>query len=79
MEKMSEDKLERFMERTMYIFQFVMACIMFLCVSAGVVAHIIKGNITSFLGYLVSFVFLYLTWVLVRISYREMRKETNNK
>lgn len=73
MEKMSEDKLERFMERTMYVSQFVMACVMLLCVAVGVTAHIIKGNITSFLGYLVSFVFLYLTWILVRIAYKEMR------
>ena len=29
MEKISEDKLERFMEKTMYVSQFVMSCIMF--------------------------------------------------
>lgn len=74
MEKMSEDKLEKFMERTMYVSQLVMACVMLLCVAVGVVAHIIKGNITSLLGFLVSFIFLALTWSLVRISYREMRE-----
>lgn len=78
MEKISEDKLERFMERAMYVFQFVMACIMFLCVVASVVANIVRGHIASILGYLVSIIFLALTWSLVRISYKEMR-EFNKK
>lgn len=78
MEKISEDKLERFMERTMHVSQFVMACIMFLCVVASVVANIVRGHIASILGYLVSIIFLALTWSLVRISYKEMR-EFNKK
>ena len=78
MEKISEDKLERLMERTMHVSQFVMACIMFLCVVASVVANIVRGHIASILGYLVSIIFLALTWILVRISYKEMR-EYNKK
>lgn len=69
--------MERFMEKIMYITQFAMACVMLLCVVIGVVAHIIKGNITSIIGYLVSFIFLYLLWVLVRTAWREMRDEKN--
>ena len=78
MEKM-EDKMEKFMERTMHVSQFVMACIIFLCVVVSVVVNIARGHIASVVGYLVSISFLCLTWSLVRISYREMREESNNK
>lgn len=78
MEKISEDKLERLMERAIYLSQFVIACIMFLCVVVSVVANIVRGHIASILGYLVSIIFLALTWSLVRISYKEMR-EFNKK
>ena len=79
MEKISEDKLERLMERAMYLSQFVMACIMFLCVAILVVVNIARGHIASVLGYLVSLIFLGLIWRLVRISYREMQEVSGNK
>lgn len=79
MEKMSEEKLERFMERAMYVSQFVMACIMFLCVVILVVVNMARGHIASVLGYLVSLIFLGLTWRLVRISYREMQEVSGNE
>ena len=33
------------------------------------------GNIASFIGYLVSAVFIFLTWKLVRISWMEFQNE----
>lgn len=57
--------------------QLVLSCIMLLCVVISVVAHIIMGNINSFLGYLVSLIFLYLMWNLVRISLKEYIEEKN--
>lgn len=64
-------------ERFFTITQFVLSCIMFVCTSIGVIAHISKGNITSFIGFIVAFILLVLTWYLLRISWKEMREECN--
>lgn len=68
-----ENKMERFMEKTTHVSQFVMACMMFLCLALLVAANIIRGHIASVSGYLVSLVFLALAWSLVPFSYKEMR------
>ena len=62
------------MDKTFTFVQLIIAALIFLCVVASVVGHIVLGYITSVFGYLVSFVFIYLSWVLLRISYRELRE-----
>ena len=62
------------MEKPFYIAQLIIAVVIFLCVITGVVGHIVLGHITSVLGFLVSFVFVALSWVLLRISYKELRE-----
>lgn len=62
------------MEKPFYIAQLIIAVVIFLCVITGVVGHIVLGHITSVLGFLVSFVFVSLSWVLLRISYKELRE-----
>ena len=56
------------MDKTFTFVQLIIAALIFLCVVASVVGHIVLGHITSVFGYLVSFVFIYLSWVLLRIS-----------
>ena len=62
------------MDKTLSIAQLIIAAVIFLCVITGVVGHIVLGHITSVLGFLVSFVFVALSWVLLRISYKELRE-----
>lgn len=62
------------MDKTYSIAQLIIAAVIFLCVITGVVGHIVLGHITSVLGFLVSFVFVALSWVLLRISYKELRE-----
>lgn len=62
------------MDKTFSIAQLIIAAVIFLCVITGVVGHIVLGHITSVLGFLVSIVFVALSWVLLRISYKELRE-----
>lgn len=62
------------MDKIFTITQLIIAAVIFLCVITGVVGHIVLGHITSVLGFLVSFVFVSLSWVLLRISYKELRE-----
>ena len=62
------------MDKIFSIAQLIIAAVIFLCVITGVVGHIVLGHITSVLGFLVSFVFVALSWVLLRISYKELRE-----
>ncbi len=62
------------MDKTFSIAQLIIAAVIFLCVITGVVGHIVLGHITSLLGILVSFVFVYFSWVILQISYKELRE-----
>lgn len=62
------------MDKTFTIAQLIIAAVMFPCVIIGVVGHIVLGHITSLSGILVSSVFVYLSWALLRISYKELRE-----
>lgn len=62
------------MDKTFSIAQLIIAAVIFLCVITGVVGHIVLGHITSVLGFIVSFVFVALSWVLLRIAYKELRE-----
>ncbi len=62
------------MDKTFTIAQLIIAAVIFLCVVAGVIGHIVLGHITSIIGFLVSILFIYLSWVLLRISYKELRE-----
>lgn len=62
------------MDKTFTIAQLIIAVVIFLCVVSGVIGHIVLGHITSIFGFIVSFVFIALSWVLIRISYKELRE-----
>lgn len=62
------------MNKFVNISQLILSCIMLFAVVVSIVAHIILGNIASFIGYLVA-VFIFLTWKLVRISWMEFQNE----
>lgn len=66
------------MNKFVNISQLILSCIMLFAVVVSIVVHIILGNIASFIGYLVSAVFIFLTWKLVRISWMEFEMKTNN-
>ena len=61
------------MNKFVNISQLILSCIMLFAVVVSIVAHI--RNIASFIGYLVSAVFIFLTWKLVRISWMEFQNE----
>lgn len=63
------------MNKFVNISQLILSCIMLFAVVVSIVVHIILGNIASFIGYLVSAVFIFLTWELVRISWMEFQNE----
>lgn len=60
------------MDKTFSIAQLIIAAVIFLCVITGVVGHIVLGHITSIFGFIVSIVFIYLSWMLLRLSYKEL-------
>ncbi|MDN0078376.1 hypothetical protein QVO32_02985 [Bacteroides gallinaceum] len=62
------------MDKIFTITQLIIAAVIFLCVIASVICHIVLGHITSIFGFIVSFVFIALSWVLIRISYKELRE-----
>ena len=62
------------MDKTFSFVQLIIAAVIFLCVIASVICHIVLGHITSIFGFIVSFVFIALSWVLLRISYKELRE-----
>lgn len=63
------------MNKFVNISQLILSCIMLFAVVVSIVVHIILGNIASFIGYLVSAAFIFLTWKLVRISWMEFQNE----
>lgn len=63
------------MSRIQSITQFVLACIMMLCIVIECIAHLVMGNITTIFGCIVALIFLVLMWNLLSISWREMRDE----
>lgn len=65
------------MDKFFSLTQFVLVLAIFLCVTGFVVSHAIMGDINSLPGYLVSCGFIYLTWALVRLSWKEYTEERN--
>lgn len=64
------------MDKFFSLIQLVMSVFMLLCVITSVIAHTCMGNIKGF-GFVVSFIFIYLTYSLVRISWQEYITEKN--
>lgn len=62
------------MDKTFSILQLIIAAAIFICVIIGVVGHLVLGHITSPLGFIVSLVLISLAWVLLLISYKELRE-----
>lgn len=71
------DYLDDNMEKIMGYTQLGGAIVMMLCVLISVIGHIIMGHITSFLGIIVSGVFIYLVYQLLRISWQELQESKN--
>ena len=63
------------MDRLLILGQFIVAIIMLLCIITLVIAHTLNGNINSIAGFLMSLLFIFLGWQLVRLPFREMRNE----
>lgn len=51
--------------------QMIMAGIMMLCVLICVIANLVMGRITSFLGVIIALLFTYLIYCLLRLSVQE--------
>lgn len=62
------------MDKTFSFVQLIIAVVIFLCVVSGVVGHIVLGHITSVVGFIVCAVFIALSWVLLHISFKELRE-----
>ena len=62
------------MYKTFSFVQLIIAAVIFLCVLASVIGHIALGHITSVFGFIVCAVFIALAWVLLCISYKELRE-----
>ena len=62
------------MDKAFIIAQLILCAVIFLCVVAGVAWHVVLGHITSAWGVLASLLFVYLSWVLLRLSYKELRQ-----
>ncbi len=56
------------------ITQFVLACIVFLCVVVEIVAQIAMGCIHSAAGFIVAGIFALLSWGIVAASWKELRE-----
>ena len=67
------------MDKVFSIAQFVLASLAFLCIVAGVLAHIVLGHITSILSFIVCGLFIGLTWAMWRVSYKELRDDSQGK
>ena len=56
--------------------EFILACIMFLCVIAEIVAHTVMGAINSVPEFIVAGILALLSWEMVAISWKELKEES---
>lgn len=69
------DYIDNNFEKIMAITQVVMVGIMMLCVLSSVIANLIMGNIESFLGIVISLVFVLLIYAILHITWQEFQNE----
>lgn len=70
----AEDYLDDHLENITNIAQLVLTGIMFLCVIAGGIAHLVMGNL-SLIGILVVALFVYLVWQMCKIAWTEYQQD----
>ncbi len=56
------------------ITQFVLACIVFLCVVVEIIAQAAMGRIHSVVGLIVAGILALLSWGIVSVSWKELRE-----
>lgn len=69
------DYIDDNFEEVVAISQLIMFGIMMLCVVICVIANLIRGNITSFLGVAVSLVFIFVVYTMLRLVWQELQDE----
>lgn len=62
------------MEKFDKITQFVLACIVFLCVVVEIIAQTAMGRIHSVVGFIVAGILALLSWEIVAVSWKELRE-----
>ena len=68
------EQAEDYLENITNITQIVLTGIMFLCVIAGGIAHLVMGNL-SLIGILVVALFVYLVWQMCKIAWTEYQQD----
>lgn len=70
----AEDYLDDHLENITNLTQLVLTGIMFLCVIAGGIAHLVMENF-SLIGILVVALFVYLVWQMCKIVWAEYQQD----
>lgn len=70
----AEDYLDDHLENITNLIQLVLTGIMFLCVIAGGIAHLVMENL-SLIGILVVALFVYLVWQMCKIVWAEYQQD----
>ena len=70
----AEDYLDDHLENITNFLQLVLTGIMFLCVIAGGIAHLVMENL-SLIGILVVALFVYLVWQMCKIVWAEYQQD----
>ena len=70
----AEDYLDDHLENITNLTQLVLTSIMFLCVIAGGIAHLVMENL-SLIGILVVALFVYLVWQMCKIVWAEYQQD----
>lgn len=70
----AEDYLDDHLGNITNIAQLVLTGIIFLCVIAGGIAHLVMGNL-SLIGILVVALFVYLVWQMCKIAWTEYQQD----
>lgn len=70
----AEDYLDDHLEKITNLTQLVLTGIMFLCVIAGGIAHLVMENL-SLIGILVVALFVYLVWQMCKIVWAEYQQD----
>lgn len=60
-------------DKNFTIMQTIIAALIFFCVISCVLIHVFMGAITTFFGYLFAATLIFLSWKLLRHSWRELK------
>lgn len=65
-------------DKNFSMIQLIMAAILFLCAVSGVLTHIFMGHIDTFGGYLFALIIIVLSWIFLRLSWKELKYSNSN-